>query len=236
LILGGLGVLLISTHLIGHFGAFDWLVGKTMIATTDPEELFPERWVLGMIPIWVGAVLLATGSYLDIRGRWDARSTVLGCGSAEGYWRAPTEFAGLMERFYAVAADVITAHGGLIRGFIGDAVLAFFAPGFAGDDYSGEAVAATRDLLSATVPLGLAVGAGVHRGVCFAGLTASEVGLVNLDVKGDPVNVAARLASMARPGQALASDNVLGSESVELREVRLRGREKPVKAGLILCR
>ncbi len=219
LVLGGLGVVLISTHVIGHFGAFDWLVGETVVHSTDTEVLFPDRWVLGMIPIWAGAVLLGAGAYLDIRGRWDARSTILGCGSAQEYWKAvldgthaglregrailvrlpspprcnlcaapfggiggmlmgllgrtpsslnprfctsclkktpvggaeidlailcadvrssttlaegssPSEFAGVMEGFYAAAAEMIAGHGGLIRGFVGDSVVAVFTPGF----------------------------------------------------------------------------------------------------------
>src|SRR5438093_5224055 len=88
LILGGIGTLLILLHLAGHFGAFDWLVGKTVISSTNPRILFPKRWVIGMIPIWLGSPLLAAGTYLDIRARWEARDTVLGCGSAEDYWRA----------------------------------------------------------------------------------------------------------------------------------------------------
>ncbi len=66
--------------------------------------------------------------------------------------------------------------------------------------------------------------------MCFAGLTPSELGRVDLDVKGDTVNVAARLASMAAQGEVLVSEAVAGGAGAELRELWLKGREVPVRA------
>lgn len=87
LVVGAVGIALISSHLIGHFGTFDWLVGDTVLFTTDTDEMLPDGWFLAHLPIWAGSLVLAVGSYLDIRARWDARSEVIGCETAEDYWR-----------------------------------------------------------------------------------------------------------------------------------------------------
>lgn len=89
LILGSTGVALILLHMTFHFGAFESVLGQFhRYLDTLPHRFngLPAHWLLFELPIWSGAGLLATGTFLDIRARWEARSRVVDCRSPEEYW------------------------------------------------------------------------------------------------------------------------------------------------------
>jgi hypothetical protein len=52
----------------------------------------------------------------------------------------PVAFAALLNRFYRTATDVLIRHGATIDKLIGDEVMAFFVPGFAGRQGFGKIV------------------------------------------------------------------------------------------------
>ncbi|MBW3589804.1 MAG: adenylate/guanylate cyclase domain-containing protein [Actinobacteria bacterium] len=83
---GGAGVLFISSHMIGHFGVFNWLVGDMEPFSIDPSTAFPSRWVLAHMPIWAGSVLLGVSNFFDIRARWISRSQIADCRTPDEYW------------------------------------------------------------------------------------------------------------------------------------------------------
>jgi hypothetical protein len=62
--------------------------------------------------------------FADVRG-----STAL------GERKSASDYAGLLNRFYAVATDVLLRHDALIDKLIGDQAMALFIPGVAGRDY-----------------------------------------------------------------------------------------------------
>lgn len=101
-----------------------------------------------------------------------------------------------------------------------------------GSDHARKAVEAAGDLLRATADL-VPVGAGVHTGVAYVGSVGSESTVADFTALGDSVNVTARLASLAGPGEALISEaacTASGSElgSLERRELAVRGRDAPL--------
>lgn len=144
------------------------------------------------------------------------------------------EFTRLMKRFYRTSSEVLFEADAVVEKFVGDEVVGLFIPFLAGSDHARRAVEAGEALLKATghghggdpwVP----IGAGVHTGTAFVGIVSSAEGTSDFTALGDPVNVAAHLASMAGPGEVLVTDEAvaaarLRTDGIERREVSLKGR------------
>lgn len=171
-----------------------------------------------------GAEIECSLLFADIRG-----STSL----AEGM--RPTEFSRLLERFYAVASEILVDHDAIVDKFVGDEVVAIFIPALAEERHAARAIQAARRLLEATghrdpggpwVPLG----AGVTTGTAYVGAVGGS-GAGQLTALGDIVNVAARLASAASPGRILATTAAVAAAQVEApapTPMSIRGRQEPV--------
>ena len=154
----------------------------------------------------------------------------------------PGEFHQELERFYRVAADVLFAHDAVLDKFVGDEVVAFFIPALSGELHAARAVAAGTALLRATghveggspwLPLGI----GVHTGVAFVGAVGEGNG-TSLTALGDAVNVTARLASAAGPGELLVTDDAaraarIETGALERRDLELRGKSERVQVVVI---
>jgi adenylate cyclase len=146
-----------------------------------------------------------------------------------------TEFAGHLNRFYAIATDVLVHRDGLVDKLIGDEVMALFIRGLAGPDYRRKAALAALDLAIALDDL--PVGVAANAGVAFVGNVGSGT-VMDFTALGDAVNVGARLQSYASPGEvvlasdlyALVADDHPGgrSESIEV-----RGRGEPVEVHIV---
>lgn len=142
------------------------------------------------------------------------------------------DFTRLMNRFYRVSKDVLVEADAIIEKFVGDEVVALFLPLMTGPGHARRAVEAAQELLSATghadgehpwVPLG----AGVHTGVAFVGIVGTR-GSSDFTALGDPVNIAAHLASQAAAGEILVSDATAAAaamayDDLERRHVSLKG-------------
>ncbi len=142
------------------------------------------------------------------------------------------EFSQLMARFYGAAAAAVDERDGIVDKFVGDEVVALFIPGFAGQDHAAAAIAAARDLLSATDHGGgqpsIPIGAAVHTGVAYVG-SVGEGDAQDFTALGDSVNTAARLASSAGEDEILVSGVAavaaeLDTEDLEARTLELRGK------------
>jgi adenylate cyclase len=143
------------------------------------------------------------------------------------------EFTRLLDRFYRVSTEVLIAHEAIVEKFVGDEVVGLFVPFLVGPEHARVAVETARDLLRATghgsgegpwVPLG----AGVHTGRTFVGIVGAE-GASDFTALGDPMNLAAHLASQAGRGEILvtnaaAAASGLPSDGLEHRHVLLKGR------------
>jgi adenylate cyclase len=169
-----------------------------------------------------GAEIESSFLFADIRG-----STTL----AEGM--SPTAFRTLLDRFYDIAVRVLVAHDGIVDKFVGDEVVGIFIPALAHDEHPAQAIRAARALLAATSHGGsgrsrLPVGVGVATGTAFVG-SVGETHTAAMTALGDVVNVTARLASAAGPGEILVNDRAaelagLETRSLEQRRLELKGK------------
>ncbi|MGH8945315.1 MAG: adenylate/guanylate cyclase domain-containing protein [Acidimicrobiia bacterium] len=165
--------------------------------------------------------------FADVRG-----STAL----AEGI--SPAEFGELLNRFYEISSRVIDEEGGMVDKYLGDGVFALFIPGFTGPDHARRAITAGRRLLAASREAGaedtrIPVGVGVHSGTAFTGVVGGTPEMLDFTAVGDAVNVAARLGSMAAPGQLLVSADTVTSAEIDpagfdQRRLRLEGRQEEI--------
>jgi len=171
-----------------------------------------------------GAEVETTLFFADVRG-----STALAEGMSAG------EFRALLDRFYAVAADVLVAHEAVVDKFVGDEVVGIFVPALAGPTHARQAIESGIALLRATGNDGdtpwIQIGIGVNAGVAYVGAvgTADHVEFTAL---GDAVNVTARLASEAGAGELLVTAaTAVGAgwptAGLEQRRLTLRGRSTP---------
>jgi len=148
-----------------------------------------------------------------------------------------TEFKNLIDRFYQVSTKIFIRSDAMIDKLIGDEVAAFYMPGLAGQDYAQQAVNAAEELLIQTGhrdPAGpwASIGVGVHTGVAFVGAVGTSDGIVDITALGDAVNIAARLASNAKAGEVLLSEQTLEAAKIdqsklEKRSLSLKGKSAP---------
>lgn len=178
-----------------------------------------------------GAEIALSVLFADVRG-----STAL----AER--TGPAEYTHLLHRFYQVAASAIDHANGILDKFLGDGVMALFIPVIAGSDHAGRAIDAGRELLLEAerrdlTSAGLQIGAGVHTGIAFVGALGSDDRL-DFTALGDTVNVAARLGSLAGPGELLVSlgawDEVHAAGSAtDVRRIAISGRTTPLDVAVV---
>jgi adenylate cyclase len=143
-----------------------------------------------------------------------------------------TDFSRLIDRFYRVSTDVLIEHEAIVEKFVGDEVVGLFVPLLTGGEHARVAVETARDLLAATghgstegpwAPLG----AGVHTGTVFVGVVGTNA-TADFTALGDPMNVAAHLASVAGPGEILVTDPAataaaVATDGLEHRQLSLKG-------------
>src|SRR5438128_3409215 len=122
------------------------------------------------------------------------------------------EFTRLMNRFYGVSREVLIEHDAIIEKFVGDEIVGLFIPFMAGTEHVKRAVEAAEALFRATghgTPEGpwVPLGAGVHTGSAFVGIVGQNESS-DFTALGDPVNIAAHLATQAAIGEILLTDPV----------------------------
>jgi adenylate cyclase len=173
-----------------------------------------------------GAEVELTALFADVRG-----STPL----AERL--GATGVHDVMDRFYSEGVDALVRGGALIERFMGDQIVGYFVPGYAGREHAKRALETGLDVLRVTGNIGtsepwLPVGVGVHTGVAFVGTVGRPGGLLELTALGEDVNVAARLASEASAGEMLCSEATFNAARLALasesRVVTLKGVSVPV--------
>ena len=169
-----------------------------------------------------GVLQPVTVLFADIRNftqlseRLDAREVVL-----------------LLNEFFTAMTQVILDAGGTLDKYIGDCVMALFgAPVPAADDVQRAVQAAIDMQRAATIPIGV----GLLTGPAVVGNIGSSQRMQYTAI-GDTVNVAARLVSLAAPGQIIVSEDVrnLTEGSFEpLGEVELKGRHRKMNVFSLL--
>jgi len=137
-----------------------------------------------------------------------------------------------MDRFYRVSSEVLVEYDAIIEKFVGDEVVGLFLPFMAGPDHATRVIDAARALFEAAgygSPAGpwIPLGAGVHTGPAFVGIVGGHDAR-DFTALGDPMNIAAHLASQAVAGEILITQTVVdrtplvGAE-LEGRHVSLKG-------------
>jgi adenylate cyclase len=144
------------------------------------------------------------------------------------------EFTRLMQRFYAVASEVLIGDDAIVEKFVGDEVVGFFLPLMTGPQHAAAAVRAAEHLLIATghgdeAGPWLPLGAGVHTGTAFVGVVSSGA-TTEFTALGDAINVAAHLAAQAGPGEILvtaaaATAAEIDTASLDRRDLSLKGHQ-----------
>ncbi|WP_183093478.1 adenylate/guanylate cyclase domain-containing protein [Nocardioides stalactiti] len=117
------------------------------------------------------------------------------------------EVVGVLNRFFGVVVDEVSARGGLVNKFIGDAVLAIFGAPSHDPDHAASALSAARAMATRLAEEVPEVGAGI--GVATGSVVAGNVGhesRYEYTVIGDAVNSASRLTDLAKDvdGRVLA--------------------------------
>jgi class 3 adenylate cyclase len=155
----------------------------------------------------------------------------------------PEDFRVLLRRYYDVAREIVTEHGGILEKFIGDAVVAVFGFPHTHDDDPQRAVAAAltlRDRVRADPGLGdrLPIRLGINTGEVVA---ARESATGDFPLSGDAVNVAARLQQAAEPWGMLCGERTVASIRAGFSfgpviAVEARGKAQPIRALALLGR
>ncbi len=142
--------------------------------------------------------------------------------------------------FLNEAINTITDNDGFINAFYGDCVVAAWPPGFSGQDFAAKAFKTARQLVNNEMVDGsgesIPVGVGVHTGKVFISTVSALQGTFrDISIFGNNVNLTARLASLAKPMQALSTrENIIAAgrkpESYSFETVELKGFSEPVEA------
>ena len=150
----------------------------------------------------------ATALFTDLR-----RFTHL----AETFENDPAALLNVVNEHLAVAVRAVVRCDGVIEKFVGDGLLATFGARSDQPDHHERALAAAIGVVGANEALNrrrsgewgfrLDVGVGAAAGRIVVGRIGSAQ-RAELGVLGDPVNVAARLVSQAKPGEVLLAGSV----------------------------
>ncbi|TNE39044.1 MAG: adenylate/guanylate cyclase domain-containing protein [Alphaproteobacteria bacterium] len=149
----------------------------------------------------------------------------------------PQKYAETLNRFYQAATEILIRRDATVDKLIGDEVMAFFVPGFAGPDFKRVAIDAGRQLLRAigyggTEKPWLPVGVGIDCGIAYVGNVGGE-DYLDFTALGDPVNIAARIQAAARPGQLLVSERAFTAVAgyypgIAPFPIDVKGKKEPV--------
>ncbi|WP_373310522.1 adenylate/guanylate cyclase domain-containing protein [Asanoa iriomotensis] len=155
----------------------------------------------------------------------------------------PAEIVRMLNRYHAVTVPAILDNGGTVVQFVGDALLALFNAPARQPDHALRAVRAGLALQTAVDEI--ATGhpewprfrVGANTGPALVGNIGSET-LRGFNAMGDAVNVAARLQTLAEPGQVVIGETTLKAAGASVRAVPLgdldvKGRIQTVRAYVV---
>jgi len=150
----------------------------------------------------------------------------------------PRQFGSLLSRYYQEATEVVFAYSGLIK-LLGDGVMAVFGEVEGQPSPEERAASAGFEILERVQALGnvngnpkVVLGIAINTGLVMGGYVGNDE-RVEYTVLGDPVNVAYRLQTYARPNRVVASPETAAAlvskyQTRRIGEVTVRGRERPI--------
>ena len=155
----------------------------------------------------------------------------------------------LLDRYLSEMIKIIHRHDGTLNKIIGDGLLIFFGDPIRMEYHAERAVQMAVDmqrrvegLLDEWRQFGheLGVGIGINTGYVTVGNIGSDIHR-DYTVIGNQVNVAARLESVAKPGDILISQRTYSKvkglfEVKEMGEIQVKGIHTPVKTYNVVCK
>jgi len=159
----------------------------------------------------------------------------------------PEEIVHLLDSYLQTMVDVIHKHDGTLNKIVGDGLLIFFGDPVPMEDHASRAVDVAvemqhraLDLRGEWLSLGhdLAIGIGMNTGFMTVGTIGAE-NHRDYTVIGNQVNVAARLVSLAKPGQILISSRTFshlqnGLKIKDIGDITVKGIHTPVHSYEVL--
>lgn len=155
----------------------------------------------------------------------------------------PEEVLRLLRQYHEEMGAIITAHGGTLEHYAGDAMMVFLNDPEPVADHPMEAVRMALDMRDRFGQLasdwrreGFELGLGIAISVGFASLgRIGFEGHYGYAAIGSTPNLAARLCALARPGQIVLSERVFnrvegGTVAVPMGSFELKGFRRPVAA------
>ncbi len=155
----------------------------------------------------------------------------------------PEEMVATLNEYFEVMVDVLFRHGGTLDKYVGDEIIGLFGAPVELADAPLRSARCALDMMRALEEFNrlrsdqgrerISIGIGINTGPVIAGAIGSSRTL-QYTVIGDAVNIAARLCSMAKPGEIIISESTLQMSGphviVEPRQtVKVRGRNEPLK-------
>jgi class 3 adenylate cyclase len=154
----------------------------------------------------------------------------------------PEELVDALNEYFSAMTELVFSNGGTLDKYLGDGVLAFFGDPILFEDHAERAVATAFEMLAGVEELRgtwmrsdeeLSIGVGISTGYVTVGNIGSST-RTDYTVVGNHVNVAARLATAAEPGQILVSERTMASvrdrvDWVPVEDLLMKGVQRPVK-------
>jgi class 3 adenylate cyclase len=208
------------------------------------EQALFARALASFLPPEVAELVEASPSALSLREELEATilfSDIRGFSSlAERL--PPRQVADVVGRHLQAMVEVVTAHGGVLDKFAGDAVMAVFGAPRPAADHARRALQCAAAMQRRQLALNRAaehadlptfqIGIGVNTGTVVAG-TVGGAGRLDYTVLGDAVNIAQRLQSEAAGGEVLAAAVTVQQSGTDRAEPaglkQLKGREHLVE-------
>jgi class 3 adenylate cyclase/tetratricopeptide (TPR) repeat protein len=152
----------------------------------------------------------------------------------------PEDVHAMLERYYAIADEIVERFGGSIDKHIGDSVMAVFGAPIAHDDDAVRAVRAAAEIHRAMPTVGGAMGQvlAVHVGIASGEVVASGLGSNRhraYTVIGNSVNLAARLLKLAGTSETVLDEAVHAAvqrvaRCTPIEDARVKGIDAPLTA------
>ncbi len=143
----------------------------------------------------------------------------------------PREINIILNRYFSSMTDIVFSHGGTLDKYIGDGLMAVFGAPMEKEDDAERAVRTALDIrrqLTAMMKTTRAdrrfdIRVGLNTGRVVAGNIGSPKRM-EYTVIGDPVNVASRLESIAKPNQIIIGEETFGlvKNKFKIQEIGMR--------------
>ena len=156
----------------------------------------------------------------------------------------PEEVHAIMDRAFEVILGAVHRYEGTINQFLGDGVMALFGAPIAHEDHAHGALSAALAIQEDLVPLQedvkrthgveFRIRMGINTGLVVVGAIGGDLRM-DYTAVGDTTNLAARLMSIAKPGQIVVTERTQHLRAgffvfEDLGEFQVKGKTEPVRA------